>query len=77
MLLRGIEILQFVQQEFIDGVYADGCSFPYNSVLADLAREQSGTSALVTVMPEGQGFGSCDGDLYFDAVDPVCGVVAG
>jgi hypothetical protein len=42
-----------------------------------LAREQSGTSALVVLMPEGWRFGSCHGDLYFDPVDAVCGVVAG
>ena len=50
LFLRGIEIFLFVQQEFIDGIYAHVCSFPYNRVLADLARDQSGTSAL----------GSCD-----------------
>src|ERR1700728_2278459 len=77
LFLRGIEIFQFVQQEFIDGIYAHVCSFPYNRVLADLAREQSGTSALVVLMPDGLRFGSCHGDLYFDPVDAVCGVVAG
>jgi len=41
-----------------------------------ICRENGGTSALVVSDACGLKCGSCHGDLYFDGVDHVCGVIA-